>query len=268
MYETTFHSALLTARNDAKESLRALSARTGIATSRLTRLERGVFAPTARERRLLAAAFEHRRHKLLHGQSQPKALYRELKSTGLKHCGLLEPYLPPRDRSSRVRAAAAWLRYPPEMRGLTQIVRGRLDFKKVNAFCEKLSVGSALECLFVTDLLATGARPAYVAPYWLPPRTPLATVCPKTREQVGHRPFPVLIANNGVFVPQVSFLANRVYTVDFLRHFEGNWSVVEIDGRGHRDHGDAERGAVLGLSVLRLTESEVVEGVRRTLGLA
>lgn len=259
MYQITFHSTLRSARKHSQETLRALAGRCGVVAGRLTRLERGLTAPTHQERQLLANAFPLRKLELLNAAAHPPRLYQGFKSRGLRFVQTQKPFYPPRDRESRVRLAAAKRIYPVETASLLRLVESHPNLSEVNAFCEKLSIGSSLECLFITTLFAQKAEPANVAPAWLAPRTPLPAVCPKTREPVESRPFPCIVSDEGLFIPQVTFAAHRLYTVDFLRFFDDTWSVVELDGKGHDPHGDSERTLVLGLPVLRLTEKQVLE---------
>lgn len=262
MYKSTFHSSLWQARQDCRESLKRLEQRCGIAASRLTRLERGQASPSSSERKALAAAFPEHRRDMLFGGTCPAGMYRTLKARGMRYSRTGRPYWPPRDRPSRVRFAAARHRYPEEMASLLQMVHSRSNWVAINAFSEKLSLGSSLECLFVTSLFADGAEPAFVVPAALPPRTPLPIVCPQTRAHVHCYSFPCLLLRGAALFPQVSFEQGRVYTVDLLQHLHGAWSVIEVDGRGHDGEEDDARTAALGLPVTRMTEAEVLERAR------
>ena len=129
-----------------------------------------------------------------------------------------------------------------------------------------ISIGSSLECIYIMTLLARGASPAFLAPDTLFPRLPNPVVCPQTRKTVGHRPFPCLLTEEGVYFPQLSFATPRTYTVDFLKHGkEQGWCVIEVDGIGHNSSGDRERAKAIKLRLVRYAEDDILGRVERYL---
>ena len=268
MYETTFHSALRSARKAAKLTLKQLQKRSGVEAWRLSRLERGSALPNLQERDRLARVLSTHSFDLRRAPTRPPRLYQKLRHRGLRYLKVEKPFYPPCDRESRIRFAAAMRRYPKEMGSLTALLQQRGDFQEVNSFSERVSLDSADECLFYTSLLAQGAKPAMHPPYALSPRLRHEVVCPDTREPVGFRPFPCLVTDEGLYFLQVGLATPRLYVVDFLRHHEGRWSVVEIDGDGHDSSYNIEKDAALAVPVLRLSEEQVIESAGRVLSFA
>lgn len=173
------------------------------------------------------------------------------------------PYFPPWDRPAAVRFHAARKQHPDLVRSLESCTRGRPDFALVNYFTAQLSCGSAVECLYLLSLLARGGQPALAPPLGFR-RLPHPVVDPITREWVCHRPFPAIVLGEAHHFFQVSMLTPRLYTVDVLR-WDGAWTVVEIDGRGHDGRGDQERDQAIGLPVKRLSGNDVIEIARDAL---
>ena len=262
MFEQTFNGALALARKASGLSLRKLEKLCGLKARRLSRLELGVELPKPEERRILAAVLKSHASELLYTTSRPKRYYQTLRNRGARYLPSQTPYYPPSDRSSRVRIAAAHRSYPTEMAELTELVRGHPNFRTVNAFCEDIALDSGLECLFLTSLFARGAEPLAIAPYLLAPRLNQAVICPKKRVDVGFRPFPAIELDETLYIPQVAFQTPATFVVDFLRYENGNWSALEIDGRGHDFGRDDLKEKALAVPVIRLGEEQVLEMVR------
>ena len=262
----TFHTALKLARQSSHLSLRQLATICGISSSRLTRLERGLLHPTGDEREVLARCLSTHMFELRCAPVQPRRLRQKWRSRGLRHLQAQQLFHPPRDRVSRVRLHAARRTYPEQMRRMTRLLKKRPDFEELNSFCETVSLGSGLECLFLTALLLRGAEPATLSPSLVPPRLPHDVVCPRTRESVFFRPHPCLLTQRAIYIPQVTFATPRFYTVDFLRNCGEAWSVIEIDGAGHDFRGDRARTRTLGIPVERLSEVAVLKVVGDILG--
>ena len=268
MYEITFHSALRSARTAAKLTLKQLQKLSGVEAWRLSRLERGSALPSLQERDCLARVLSTHSFDLRRAATRPPRLYQKFRHQGLRYLKAEKPYYSPCDRESRIRLAAAMRRFPNEMGSLAALLQQRGDFQEVNNFSEKVALDSADECLFYTSLLAQGAEPAMHPPYSLAPRLQHEVVCPVSREPVGFRPFPCLVTDEGLYFLQVALATPRLYVVDFLRHHEGRWSVVEIDGDGHDSTYNIEKDAALAMPVLRLSQEQVIKRAGRVLGSA
>lgn len=135
----------------------------------------------------------------------------------------------------------------------------REDFYLLNHFCDGLSLGSALECVFVMNLLARNAKPTFLAPTSLAAYFPHPIVCPGSQEFVGNRPFPCLFLDSEIWFPQVSVKTPRLYTLDYLVYGRsGEWRIVEIDGRGHDGREDSARNEALDIPVIRFKEADVL----------
>lgn len=213
---------------------------------------------------MLQRTLQNPNGKLFYLDHRPNYFYGRLLDAGSRYRNAPAPYFPPFDRNSRTRYKAANRLYPSETLRLTSQIRAFSDFRDINCFCELLSVGSSLECLFIMGLLVSKMRPALLAPYSLFPTLPNPIVCPKTRESVGHRPMPCLTNRDEAFFPQVSFLTQGLPAVDFLKHSKLNgWSITEIDGPGHDSRNDQSRENALKLRHVRLSEQDVLQFVRQ-----
>jgi transcriptional regulator with XRE-family HTH domain len=265
MYETTFHSALRAARTAAKQTLKQLQSLSGLEARRLTRLERGIALPTDAERDALARVLTTHMFDLRCAPARPPRAYQKLKHRGMRAVQTHKPFLPPCDRDSKVRLSAAMRRFPREMRAIVKLLKRRPDFGEVNDLAEKVALDSADECLYFSTLLAMGGDPAMIAPYAVSPRLRHDVVCPETREPVGFSPFPCVVRQDGLYFPQVAFTTPRLFVVDFLRHHQGCWSVVEIDGKGHDSAYDAEKELALAMPVVRFSEEQLLRWVRGVL---
>lgn len=267
MFEQTFHNILSLAREESGLSLRKLEKLCGLTKQRLSRLELGEERPQPAERRILATVLNKRASQLLYSASRPQRYYQKLRNRGARYLPSQEPYYPPSDRSSRVRIAAAYRSYPAEMTELTSLVKGHPNYYIVNAFCESTPLDSGLECLFLTSLLARGAEPLVIAPYTLSPRLAQPVICPKKKVDVGFRPRPAIELDRTLYLPQVAFETPTTLIVDFLRYQDGNWSAIEIDGRGHDFGRDEMKENALAVPTVRLKEEQVLEIVRGSLRL-
>jgi transcriptional regulator with XRE-family HTH domain len=265
MYVTTFHSALRDARASANLTLKQLQEQSGLPSRRLTRLERGIVLPTNAERDALARVLPTHMFGLRNAPARPPRLYEKLRNRGSRAVETPKPFFPPSDRASKSRLSTAWRRFPREMEAIVKILRRRPDFGELNCLAEDVALDSADECLYFSTLLALGGEPAMRAPYTLSPRLGHEVVCPLTREPVGLCPFPCLVTAAGIYFPQVAFVTPRLFIVDFLRHHQGCWSYVEIDGRGHDSRYDADKERALGMPVARFSEEQLLRWVRGVL---
>lgn len=267
MYRKTFHAVLAEAREVSGLSLRRLQAVSGLPARRLTRLERGIALPTPEERSALCGVLRTHLFELLNTQARPPRLYQKLKNRGQRLLPEQKPFYPPRDRPSQLRLYAAMRRYPSEMKALRSLIEEHENFDELNCLCEQVALDSGLECLFLSSLFAQGAEPLMLVPYTLPPRLPNQVICPRTKVDVGFRPFPCVQNGPTLYIPQVAFATPRTFVVDFLCHQDGKWSALEIDGRGHGCEWDDEKERALAIPVVRLDEQQVLEHVRRVLGV-
>lgn len=250
-------------------SLRQLAKELKIKAIRLSRLERGLVAPSQEERKCLAKYFPQQGHSLLHCPARPAAYYQQIRQRRIAVKTRVELFLPPADRPSFVRFKAAARTYNSLIHRLSQNLRGRGDYETMIFFLDQLSIGSSLECVFILGLLAKSAIPCFMALTEMPLHLPNPAVCPRTRNYIAHRPLPVLLLEEEIWIPQVSFSTPRVYTVDFLRfHEQEGWVAIEIDGAGHQSDHDLERSRALQIPVQRLNERQVVEYVSKSLELS
>ena len=192
----------------------------------------------------------------LRGPIRPKGIHRLLLDEGLRAVETAKPYFPSADRPSFKRYYRALQRCPELVAYLTGIIMQRDDFEACDYLCDQIAFGSYLEAIHVLRLLAQGAKPALVAPAWLPSALPCSLVDPETREQVGHRPAPCMILNGAFYLFQMSFQTPGIFTVDVLC-WDNGWFVIEIDGEGHDFTNDAEREAAIGLPFTRYRASDL-----------
>lgn len=221
----------------------------GMTPKRWNNLELGKRSPNQEELTKMEALLGP-----LRGTKRPKGIHRHLIDQGLRSIETAQPYFPSADRPSFKRYYAALDRCPQLVEHLTGIIMRRDDFEACDYLCDQIAVGSYLEAIHLLRLLAQGAKPALVAPAWLP-SAPLL-VNPETREQVGHRPAPCLILNDAFYLFQMSFQTPRIFTVDVLC-WDKRWFVIEIDGEGHDFTNDAEREAAIGLPFTRYRASDL-----------
>lgn len=179
-------------------------------------------------------------------------------------------YDPPRDRSQEVRRHAARLEDGGLMESLQKALRERPDAQRVAWFLESISSASWLEYLYPAwELTSPDASPLRLAPNEVG-YAHYALVDPETHAAVGDRLWPCLgIRRQGLTVLQffnaTMRTPKRLWTVDILqysrrRRAPARWSVVEIDGLGHRGRWDRVKEEQVALSTLRLTGDQVRSG--------
>ena len=100
-------------------------------------------------------------------------------------------------------------------------------------------------------------------PHWLSPLAcnfrAHAVVCPRTGLPMGDLRYPCLSTERALWFPQVTLSVNGYkHRPDCLLYRPGpGWSVIEIDGKGHRSERDLQRDKDLGLPTLRLDTADV-----------
>ena len=106
---------------------------------------------------------------------------------------------------------------------------------------------------------------AHASPHWL---APLACnfrahpiVCPRTAVMWGDLPHPCLLTEKpfrAVWFPQVTLLLDgHRHRPDCLVCRGGQWTVIQVDGKGHNPGRDKQLDHDLGLPVLRLKTGDV-----------
>ena len=186
----------------------------------------------------------------------PGGVTKTLLANGARMTAPQKPFFVGQDRASQIRYHACLERHRALTLSLTNKIMQRTDSRVCQEFCNQLRLDSYLECLYLLYRLAGGAIPGLVSPSYFAP-TPLPIVDPTTRKYVGARPHLCLLEGNDCEFFQVSFLLKRTHRVDLLR-WEGFWSVIELDGRGHDPQPDLTREAAIGLKTNRLQTEDVL----------
>lgn len=256
MFQPTFPYILKKRRRAQKLRQTELAKLCDIPVRKLNKFERGLRVPSGEE----LARLEWELGSFYGCSFRPSRYHETLRNQASRLCQTPEPFFPPKDRSNAVRYRAALHRYPDLVAKLTQRIRARPDFGLVNYFSEAIASGSAEECLYLMHLLAQGGQPGWLVPTslgWLPH----PVVDPDTREWVTHRPLPLVVVGQSYYFLQVSFATPALYSVDVLR-WDGRWTVVEIDGEGHRGEGDEEKEAAVQLPFERIKTAELLRLVQ------
>jgi transcriptional regulator with XRE-family HTH domain len=195
------------------------------------------------------------------GSRQAEALYLRLARVSRPQ------YDPPRDREQDVRRVAAWREEPALMEWLNERYRERPDATRVEEFLNSISSASWLEYLYpARELVHPQAVPLRIAPNEIG-YCHYALVDPETFAAVGDRLWPALgIRRHGRLLIQF-FNATvrtpkRTWTVDILQYSRrrgqsARWTVIEIDGDGHRSRWDLLKEEQIGLPTLRLSSQQV-----------
>lgn len=176
-------------------------------------------------------------------------------------------YDPPRDRKQEVRCRAAWTEEPELMGELERAYRRRPDYDRVQAFLASIASESWFEYLYpARELARPDATPLRIAPNEIG-YSHYALADPHTFQAVGDRLWPALgLRRGGLTVVQFfnAFVRTpkRGWIVDVLQYSRqlrspARWTVVEIDGDGHRSRWDREKEEQVALPMLRLTGEEV-----------
>lgn len=179
-------------------------------------------------------------------------------------------YDPPRDRDQSFRRQAAWKEEPDLMEALDLAHRSRPDYEQVQAFLASIASESWVEYLYpARELALPDTRPVRIAPNEIG-YSHYALVDPLTCQAVGDRLWPALGLRRGKHTIVQFFNASirtprRTWTVDILQYSHqsrraARWTVVEIDGDGHRSRWDREKEEQVGLATLRLSGEEIRQG--------
>ena len=249
MFQRPLSSILRSRRKEIGITQRKLADATTISRPRCCQFERGFRTPSIEELRKLNAALRMSSLVLFHAPRPPARALAQLVSAGKRLTPRAKVYLPQSDRSSDIRYRAALRRWPASVRSATLRLSQRPDFELVRYLCERVSLGSADECLHLLGILLKGALPCFASPQSLG-HLPHPVVDPEGRFEVGSHLFPCLALNDAFYFFQVSFSTPRILTVDTLVWDDG-WYVVEVDGYGHRGEDDADRDRALQIPVVR-----------------
>lgn len=185
-------------------------------------------------------------------------------------------YTPPFERSVAQRLMTARKQYPDILAHLEFILSERRDLKELSAFMAEWPTESVLELLHLYWLCCLAMKGALLSPSRMGCSLDLYDW--ESRRHVGHLLMRSLAAElNGLSVVAWAQVPVRVrdaegnlhhFRVDNLLGLMGSlgavWCVLEVDGAGHDPRKDAERTALLGLPVLRVSEEELLREDRST----
>jgi transcriptional regulator with XRE-family HTH domain len=251
MFTEPFHKFLAELRRLTGLRQIDLSKQLGLTRQRYGHLENGSRMPSEAERALLLCRFGR-----CEGYTAPAGLGRRLSDNAKKQRAPVPEFRPAQERTSDLRYSNALKAYPHFVRRTTERIRRRSDFLDCQFHCGQTALESADEVPLLLRLLDAGALPAYYPPLWLGSlRHPI--VDPLTREHVGHCKLPCWALPGDFYFFQVTLSTPKYYRVDVLR-WNGSWSVLEVDGKGHNGSLDAARTEALGIPVRRLTPTEII----------
>jgi len=137
------------------------------------------------------------------------------------------------------------------------MARSRRDFDLCMHLCHRISCESWLECLHLLYVVASGAQPCLLAPARLD-HLPQTIVNDTGRQFEGLSPHPCFVLDGCFIFFQVSLALSKTARVDVLR-WDGRWTVLEIDGKGHDFQNDRRRAFEVAIPVRRLDESELLD---------
>ena len=251
-------------------TLGSLARRIGVDPRRLSAFELGQRPLGATSLRRLAEVLCLPELACAAGSARGRA-HREEEAPFLRLARVSRPhYDPPRDRDQEFRRQAAWREEPELMEALEHAHRLRADFARVQAFLASIASESWLEYLVPASALALpDATPLRIAPDEIG-YSHYALVDPRTCQAVGDRLWPALGLRRGGLTAIQFFNApirtpKRSWIVDILQYSHlprrrARWTVVEIDGEGHRSRWDRQKEEQIGLATLRLAGDEVRHG--------
>lgn len=251
MFELPLTQYIAHQRHEAGLSQTQLALALGMSPKRLSKIERGERQPTLEERRALIGHFGE-----LRGYTAPPGHGRRMAENPKKMRDALPEFHPAQEKPSNIRYFSALRSYPDFVRRLTAIIKEREDFLDCQFHCGQLALEGGEEVLLPLRLLAQGALPGYYPPLWLGP-LPQSIVDPSNRKPVGYAKLPCLVLPNDFYFFQVTFATPGLFRVDVLR-WNGTWSVIEIDGAGHRTAYDKAKMEAIGLPTLRLTPAALI----------
>lgn len=261
MFRKPFHHVLKDRREALGRTQVQVAQLADVDRHRYPKIERGEVAPRTHEVTSLSQFFELDRD--LFAVRGPNVEDRLLR-TGANFRPRRKVFFPPQDRSNNARFKAARSRHGKLVQRVVSRLRRRPDFSDLEFLSEYIANGSGDESLFLLSLLLEGAQPCLLSPMVLG-HLHHPIVDPRNRSYVGNRPFPAFLLDGRAYFFQVSVATPRVYTVDVLK-WDGEWSVIEIDGLGHDDRYDRERTESIGWPVIRLQEVDVVNRCRQAIG--
>lgn len=251
MFELPLTQFIAHRRHEAGLSQTQLAMALGMSPKRLSKIERGERHPTLEERRILIGYFGE-----LRGYTASPGHGRRLAENARRMRDALPEFHPAQEKPSNFRYYSALRSYPDFVRRLTGIIKERDDFLDCQFLCGQLALESGEEVLLPLRLLAQGALPGSYPPLWLGP-LPHSIVDPTNRKPVGYAKFPCLVLPNDFYFFQVTFATPGLFRVDVLRWNE-TWSVIEIDGSGHRTAFDAAKMEAIGLPTRRFTPADLL----------
>lgn len=253
MFHPLFHLAMREQRLNLGITQYEAGMRCGLSSNRWSNIECGHRTPTSQEQRRIAIALGLRQGHFV----APRSAILALSNSGSRLAEKFRPFFSHQDRPTFIRFRACQKRFPSLTSDLLAVVSSRSDFALCESLCHLISCDSWLESLHLLYLLACGAEPCLLAPERLG-RLSVPVVSDTGRNLRGLNPRPCLVLDGSFYFFQVSFILESLVRVDVLR-WDGCWSVLEIDGRGHDSFGDRQRLNGLQLRVERIDERALLE---------
>ena len=257
-FPKTFGERLKALRRERGLSQRELESACGFSWSLLSKFEKGERRPLERHRTALAQALQLTETQLwegtdLHCSPGPPPDWVD------RRCGVewRRPEWTVERRFASTQKSYAW----PCAEAVAQISKNPAR-EPLSVLFRDIWVDSNLETIYWLRL-AGQASPHWLAPlecnFRLHP-----VVCPRTGQSWGDLPHPCLITEKpfrAIFFPQVTLLVNgHAHRPDCLVCWGEEWSIIEIDGKGHDSTNDSQRDAERRMPVLRLDTAAALSG--------
>jgi transcriptional regulator with XRE-family HTH domain len=250
MFKTPFHIRMRERRRQLCFTQKQAAMHCGMTRPRWSDLERGHRRPNHTEFRAISRLLGIRNVFL-----GPPAPIKKLLDEAARQSPSRQPYFPHQDRLTHIRFCSCAKRYPWLVEALMHRIQQRKDYPLCEQLCHHVSCDSNLEPLLLLYLLSKGAKVGLRAPYLFGhSRWPIVD-CSGNIE-VGQRPRPCMILDSTWYFFQVSFKASSTIRVDALC-WNGSWSILEINGKGHDFSNDRSRALELELPTTGMTDQQL-----------
>jgi hypothetical protein len=231
----------------------------GLTPKRWSNLERGYRNPGPEEHKTISRFLNFR-----HTFASSNGVTRQLLHSGARLTPSQKPFAHDLDRMTHIRYCTLCKCHPALAATLRERILSRPDHERCHHMCHQIRCDSHLESLYLAALLAQGAEPCLIAPASLA-RPPHTVMDDAGRMMVGLQPRPCFFLNGCHQFFQVSFKIPNLVRIDVLR-WDGAWSVLEIDGKGHDTSGDWVKERQLQIPVRRMTGVELVRWSEAVIG--